>query len=196
MFYQSRLKPCWPTPHGGTSVGAPEQKESSRLASPPSACGLPTAHRSGSGTRVSNICRATRFGSSVRMSGEKEILSRQPAGEDQSARLGGDHQGTMDLRAGPPAAQRGTRSRSLRRSVVARPPPSCAHDDDCLRLPPASPSRSSTAEKKESTARHLSRLCQPCATPSSNSSFDHRYSDAPIAANGFAAGCSVSNLPM
>ena len=43
MFYQSRLKPCWPTPHGGTSVGASEQKESSRLASPLSACGLPTA---------------------------------------------------------------------------------------------------------------------------------------------------------
>ena len=109
-----------------------------------------------------------------RMSGEKKYyLANLPAKTD-SARLGGDHQGAMDLRAGPPAAERGTRSRSLRGSLLARPPPPCAHDDDCLRLPPASPSRSSTAEKKRSAARRLSRPCQPCATPSSNSSFDHR----------------------
>ena len=90
MFYQSRLKPCWPTPHGGTSVGASEQKESSRLAAPPSVCGLPTAHRSGSGTRVSNICRATRLGSSANTEcrGKRNTISR-PAGEDRSARLGG-----------------------------------------------------------------------------------------------------------
>src|SRR5262249_26374599 len=84
--------------------------------------------------------------------GRKEILSRQSSSEDRSARLGGDHQGAMDLRAGPSAAERGTRSRSLRGSVLARPPPSCTYDDDCLRLPPASPSRTSTAEKKESMA--------------------------------------------
>jgi hypothetical protein len=37
----------------------------------------------------------------------------------------------------------------------------------------ASPSRSNSAEKKESTVRRLSQLCPPCATPSSNSSLDY-----------------------
>src|SRR5467141_5464579 len=75
---------------------------------------------------------------------------------------------------------------------MARPSPSCAHDDDRLRLPPASPSRSNSAEKKESTVRRLSQLCPPCATPSSNSSLDHRRSDARIVKNGFAASSGVS----
>src|SRR5258708_33711371 len=75
---------------------------------------------------------------------------------------------------------------------MARPSPSCAHDDDRLRLPPASPSRSNNAEKKESTVRRLSQLCPPCATPSSNSSLDYRRSDARIVKNGFAASSGVS----
>src|SRR2546426_5945858 len=75
---------------------------------------------------------------------------------------------------------------------MARPSPSCAHDDDRLRLPPASPSRSNSAKKKESTARRLSHLCPPCATPSSNSSLDYRRSDARIVKNGFAASSGVS----
>src|SRR5260221_11888272 len=75
---------------------------------------------------------------------------------------------------------------------MARPSPSCAHDDDRLRLPPPSPSRSNSAEKKESTAPRLSQLCPPCATPSSNSSLDYRRSDARIVKNGFAASSGVS----
>src|SRR6266511_1591468 len=124
--------------------------------------------------------------------GREETLSRQPAGKDGPAHLGGHHQGAMDLRAGSPAAERRTRSRSLRGTILARPSPSCAHDDDRLRLPPASPPRSSKAGKKESTGHRLSQLCQPCATPSSNSSLDYRRSDARIAENGFAAGSGVS----
>src|SRR5262249_28659147 len=50
---------------GGTSLGAPERKESSRLVLLLSACGSPTDHRSGSGTRVSNICQGMRLGSSA-----------------------------------------------------------------------------------------------------------------------------------
>ena len=46
--------------------------------------------------------------------------------------------------------------------------------------------------KKKSTGRHLNRPCQPSARPSSNSSLDHRRSDAPIAENGFAASSGVS----
>src|SRR6267154_5033258 len=84
----------------------------------------------------------------------------------------------MDLRTGPSAVERGTRARSLRGTILARPPPSCAHDHDRLRIPPASPSRTSGAEKKESTVHRLSRACQPYATPSSNSSFIHDLSDA------------------
>jgi hypothetical protein len=75
---------------------------------------------------------------------------------------------------------------------MARPSPSCAHDDDRLRLPPASPPSSNSAEKKESTVRRLSQLCPPCAAPSSNSSLDYRRSDARIVEDGFAASSGVS----
>jgi SRSO17 transposase len=61
-FYRYRPKTCCPTPNGAPSVGAPARKESSRLVLLRSACGLPTDRRSGSGTRVSNICPATRLG--------------------------------------------------------------------------------------------------------------------------------------
>src|SRR6187551_1281578 len=122
----------------------------------------------------------------------EEILSRQPAGEDGPAHLGGHHQGEMDLRAGSPTAERRTRSRSLRGTILARPSPSCAHDDDRICLPPASPPFNSKAGKKESTGHRPSRLYQPCATPSSNSSLDHHRSDVRIAENGFATSSSVS----
>src|SRR5205807_3274508 len=75
---------------------------------------------------------------------------------------------------------------------MARPSPSCAHDDDRLRLSPASPPSSNSAGKKESTAPRLSQLCPPCATPSSNSSLDYRRSDARIVEDGFAAISGVS----
>src|SRR6266568_5587326 len=124
--------------------------------------------------------------------GREEILSRQPAGKDGPAYLGGHHQGTMDLRAGSPTAERRTRSRSLRGTILARPSSPCTHDDDRVRLPPASPPRNSKAGKKESTDRRLSRLCQPCATPSSSSPLDCRRSSARIAENGFATSNGVS----
>src|SRR5204863_7721227 len=98
----------------------------------------------------------------------------------------------MDLRAGSPAAERRTRSRSLRGPILAGPASSCAHDDDRLRFPPASPARNSKAGKKESTGRRLSQLCPPYATPSSNASLDHRRSDARIVENGFATSGGVS----
>src|SRR3979411_1461963 len=75
---------------------------------------------------------------------------------------------------------------------MARPSPSRAHDDDRLRLPPASSPQNSEAGKKESTVHRLSQLCPPCATPSSKSSLDHRRSVARIAENGFAANTGVS----
>src|SRR5262245_37420095 len=76
---------------------------------------------------------------------------------------------------------------------MARPSPSCAHDDDRLRLPAASPSRSNSAEKKESTDPPLSQLCPPYVTPSSSSSLEYHRSDARIVENGFAAGSGMSN---
>src|SRR3982074_2139209 len=125
--------------------------------------------------------------------GREEILSRQPAGKDRPAHLGGYHQGAMDLRTGSPTAEGRTRSRSLRGTILARPSPPCAHDDDRVRLPPASPPCNCKAEKKESTGHRPSRPCQPCATPSSNSSLDHRRSDARIAENGFATSSGGRN---
>ena len=61
---------------------------------------------------------------------------------------------------------------------MARPSSSCAHDDDRVRLPPASPPRNSKAEKKESTGRRLSLACRPYATRSSISYFDRYLSNA------------------
>src|SRR5262245_32766680 len=75
---------------------------------------------------------------------------------------------------------------------MARPSPSCAHDDDRLHFSPASPPSSNSAEKKESTGPRLSQLCPPCATPSSSSSLDYRRSDARIVENGFAERSVVS----
>src|SRR3954453_10412911 len=124
--------------------------------------------------------------------GREEILSRQPVGEDGPAHLGGHHRGAMDLRAGSPTTERRTRSRSLRGTILARPSPSCAHDDDRIYLPPASPPLNSKAGKKQSTGHRPSRLYQPCATPPSNSSLDHHRSDVRIAENGFATTSGVS----
>src|SRR5262245_6842042 len=75
---------------------------------------------------------------------------------------------------------------------MAWPSPSCAHDDDRLRLPPASPPSSNSAEKKAPTGPRLSQLCPPCATPFSTFSLDYRRSDARIVENGFAASSGVS----
>src|ERR1700704_2862079 len=75
---------------------------------------------------------------------------------------------------------------------MARPPPSRAHDDDRLRLPPASSPQNSEAGKKESTVHRLNQLCPPCATPFSKSSLDHRRSVARVVKNGFAASSGVS----
>src|SRR5215470_16395764 len=75
---------------------------------------------------------------------------------------------------------------------MARPSPSCAHDDDRLHFSPASPPSSNSAEKKESTGSRLSQLCPPCATPSSNASLDYRRSDARIVENGFATSGGLS----
>src|SRR5215471_12050275 len=98
----------------------------------------------------------------------------------------------MDLRAGSPAAQRRTRSRPLRGPVLARSSPTRAYDDDRVCLPPASPPRSSKAEKKETTGLRLNRRCQRCATPSSSYSLDLRRSDARTAKNGFATRYGVN----
>jgi hypothetical protein len=116
-----------------------------------------------------------------RTSGEKKYyLANLPAGVTQP---GCDHQGAMDLRTGPSAAERGTRPRPLRGTILAKPSPSCSHDDDRLRVPPASASHDGELGKKESMDRHLSQACQPCATPSSTSSCD-RFRNAPTADDG------------
>ena len=138
----------------------------------------PTDHRSGSGIRVSNICRGTRPGLSANIAPQREeILPRQSACRDRPAYLGRHHKGAMDLRAGPSAAERGTWPRPLRRTIVARLSSACAHDDDRLCLPSVSSSQKSEAGKKESTDRPLNQACPPSVTPSSSSSLDCRFGD-------------------
>src|SRR5260370_17677776 len=98
----------------------------------------------------------------------------------------------MDLRTSPSAIERRTGARSLRGTILARPPPSCAHDHDRLRIPPAPPSRTSGAEKKESTVHRLNRACRPYAKPSSISSFNHDLSDARTAEDKSAESSGVN----
>jgi SRSO17 transposase len=78
------------------------------------------------------------------------------------------------------------------RTILARPSSSRTHDHDRLRVPPASPPRTSGAEKKESMGHHLSPACRPCATPSSLSSFGHQISDAHTAEDKSAKGNGVN----
>src|SRR5262249_36606469 len=98
----------------------------------------------------------------------------------------------MDLRAGAPAAERRTRSRSLRGPILARTASPRTDDDDRLRLPSTSPAQNGKAGKKESTARRLNRHSPQLAKPSSNSSPGYRQKDARTAENGFAAKSNVS----
>src|SRR5262245_25024680 len=90
----------------------------------------------------------------------------------------------MGLRASSSAIERGTRPRPLRGTIVGRPSSSCAHDNDRLRLAPASPPHQRAAEKKESTDRRPNQACRPCDTPSSRSSSDRRHGYALIAEYG------------
>src|SRR6266536_4063915 len=85
----------------------------------------------------------------TRRVGREEILSCHPASRGEPAHVSCHYQGAMDLRAGSSATERGTRSRSLRRTILERPSSSRAHDNDRLRVPPASPSHQSEAGKKE-----------------------------------------------
>ena len=127
-----------------------------------------------------------------------KILSRQPAG-DEGRRPLRTLAATIKARwiceqASPTGWKERTRSRSLRGTILARPSPSCAHDDDRICLPPALPPFNSKAGKKELTGHRPSPLYQPCATPSSNSSLDHHRSDVRIAENGFATSSGVSEF--
>src|SRR6266568_2574514 len=98
----------------------------------------------------------------------------------------------MGLRTGSSTAERGAWPRSLRGTIVAGPTPSRAHDNDCLCLPAASTSHQSEAGKKESPDHHLNPACQPCAEPSSISSFDCRLINARTADNGSAQNGSTN----
>src|SRR6266576_5426562 len=98
----------------------------------------------------------------------------------------------MGLRTGSSTAERGAWPRSLRGTIVAGPTPSRAHDNDCLCLPAASTSHQSEAGKKESPDHYLNPACQPCAEPSSISSFDCRLINARTADNGSAQNGSTN----
>src|SRR6266516_6536203 len=116
----------------------------------------------------------------------------RPASQNGPAHLGRHHQSAMGLRTGSSTAERGAWPRSLRGTIVARPTPSRAHDNDCLCLPAASTSHQSEAGKKESPDHHLNPACQPCAEPSSISSFDCRLINARTADNGSAQNGSTN----
>src|SRR5262249_9158915 len=87
-------------PNGAPSGGAPARKESSRLVLLRPACGSQTDHRSGSGTRVSNICLGTRLGSSANTGCRDffHLLVSLPAKTDLRT-LANHHQGALGLRS-------------------------------------------------------------------------------------------------
>src|ERR1700746_2946137 len=98
----------------------------------------------------------------------------------------------MDLRASPAASERRTWPRPLRRAILARSSPPCAHDHARLRLPAIPSPQNSEMGKKDSTDRRLNQACRPSVTPSSRSSLDCRRSDARTAENGSARTCSLN----
>ena len=176
--------------NGGWRTGT-KGKLKARFAAVPSA--PPMGHRSGSGIRASNIYRAMKPGLSANTAAQaKRMLSRQSACCDRSAHFGCHHQGTLDLRASPSAAERGAWARPLRRAILARTSPPCAHDDDRLRLPPIPSPPTSEAGKKKSTDHRLDQACRPSVTPSSRSSPDRHRSDAHTAENRSARARSVN----
>src|SRR6187455_618318 len=76
--------------------------------------------------------------------------------------------------------------------MLAGASPPRAHDDDCLRLPAAPPSRNSKAEKKQSPAHHPSQLCPPYGAPFSPCSLGHRRNAVHTAENGYATRGGLS----
>ena len=97
-----------------------------------------------------------------------KILPVQLASRCNIESAGDRDQGEMGLRTGPSADERGTRSRSLRRPIVARAAPARSDDDDRLRVPPAPEIAGCKAGKKRSdefAVVHLNRPCQPSVEP-------------------------------
>ena len=88
----------------------------------------------------------------------EEILPRQSTCRDRPAQFSRHHQGTMDLRAGSSAAERGTWPRPLRGTILARSSPSCANDDGRVRLPSISSPQKSEVEKKNQRTAASTKL--------------------------------------
>src|SRR6202030_260623 len=80
----------------------------------------------------------------------------------------------------------------LRRAILARSPPPCAHDDARLRLPAAPPPQNSEAGKKESMDRRLNQAWRPSATPLSRSLLNCHRNDARTVENGLVSRSGVS----
>jgi len=77
-----------------------------------------------------------------------EILTFQPTRRRCDQGHSRCHQGALDLRAGAPATQGGTRTRPFRGPLLDGATSTRAHDNDCLCLPANAKARSDGAEKK------------------------------------------------
>jgi hypothetical protein len=101
------------------------------------------------------------------------VLTVQPAAPDDPAGPGWHDRGALGLRAGPPAAQGGTRPRPLRGPLLDRAAPARAYDVHRLRLP-AAPAfgwarPEGLGEKRwlSYRVRHRLRAWPPCVRQSS-----------------------------
>src|SRR5271168_2989733 len=106
-----------------------------------------------------------------------KILCVEPAGRYYPQDVGRHDQSQMGLRTGPPATQRGTWARPLRRQILDRVTSTCPDDNDRLRLPPIPPPQSSGTEKKESRNRRRNRACRQSGKRSSTSSHAPHHDD-------------------
>ena len=81
-------------------------------------------------------------------------------------------QSQMDLRTGASATQGGTRPRPFRGTLLDRPAPTCADDNDRLRLSAIPPPQSRGTKKKGCQDHRLNPPCQPSGKRYSTSSRD------------------------
>ena len=111
-----------------------------------------------------------------------ELLPLKPSRRHGAQATRRSHQGTQDMRTGASATE-GRARPPLRRTIMDRPAPARADDDDRLRLPPVPAPQAGQRAEKDSSDRHPSPACPRSNRPSSPPSRCRRRHDVLTAAN-------------